>query len=361
VPPSHYGGTERIVSSLTDELVRRGHDVTLFASGDSQTLAELVPVVPSALRQAGMQDGTPTHLLATRMALERAEEFDLIHSHLDLISLPFGRFVSTPVLHTLHGRLDLPSIQALFNHCCDAALVSISDNQRRLSPQWNWRGTVYNGIDVAHYTLRPRPGRYLAFLGRITPEKGIEEAIQVARLANLPLKVAAKVDPADQEYYEERVQPLFEDPLIEYVGEVTEEQKDAFLGDALALLFPIKWPEPFGLVMVEAMATGTPVLTSRYASVPEVVEDGVTGMLCDSVEEMALACERIGTLDREACRARVERLFSVPAMVDGYEAVYRDLAGQGPSSQQPAPQEPAVAVSQAQRNGHEQRPAPGPA
>jgi glycosyltransferase involved in cell wall biosynthesis len=325
VPPSHYGGTERVVATLTEELVRRGHHVTLFASGDSTTDADLMSIVPQALRLAGVQNAVPYHLTALSQAFAQSDEFDVIHSHLDVLALPFSRFVLTPLLHTMHGRLDLPEIQPLLAQCREAALISISDNQRRLLEHCRWLGTVYNGIDLNRYTFHPRPGNYLAFLGRITPEKGIEEAIAVARLAGLPLKVAAKVDPVDLDYYEAQIRPLFEDPLVEYVGEVTDDEKDAFLGQALALLFPIKWPEPFGLVMAEAMATGTPVITSRFGSVPEVVEDGVTGILCDSVEEMSLACARIESLDRAACRQHVEERFSVPAMADGYEAIYRRL------------------------------------
>ncbi len=327
IPPSRYGGTERVVASLTDELVRRGHDVTLFASGDSKTSARLVPVVPRALRSAGVQDAMPSVLLALRMAFERADEFDVIHSHVDLAALPFGRFVTTPVLHTFHGRLDLPTIRPLCDHCRDAALVSISDNQRRLLPNWNWMGTVYNGIDLDNFAFRPRPGGYLAFLGRISPEKGVEDAIAVARTAGLPLKIAAKIDPVDQDYYDSRVRPLLDDPLVEYIGEITEEEKDAFLGHAMALIFPISWPEPFGLVMVEAMATGTPVITTRCGSVSEVVVDGATGVVCDSVEEMALACDQVSRLDRGACRNWVESRFTTARMVDGYEAIYRRLVG----------------------------------
>jgi glycosyltransferase involved in cell wall biosynthesis len=331
VPPKRYGGSERVVAALTEELVRRGHEVTLFASGDSQTSASLVPVVPHALRSEGVVNDIPAALLAIRMAFERADAFDVIHSHIDY-AVPFCRFVQTPVLHTFHGRLDLPEIQPLFQHCRDAALVSISDNQRRLLPEWNWLGTVYNGIDLDHYALHPHPGRYLAFLGRISPEKGIEEAIAVARLARLPLKIAAKVDPADQEYFEDRVQPLLSDADVEFIGEVTEDEKGDFLGQALALLFPITWPEPFGLVMVEAMAAGTPVISARFGSVPEIVVDGETGIICDSLQEMALACERVATLDRSACRARVAEAFSVPAMVTGYEALYQQLAEGLPDS-----------------------------
>jgi len=330
VPPALYGGTERIVAALTDALVERGHTVTLFASGDSQTAAHLVPVTPQALRVSGVQDALPATLLALRLAFERAAEFDVLHSHVDFAAVPFARFLPTPVVHTLHGRLDLPEIQPLFAHCTEARLVSISDNQRRLVPDWGWIATVYNGIDLDHYTFHPHPGTYLAFLGRITPDKGVEEAIAVAHLTGLPLKIAAKVDPVDQDYFDATVRPLLAEPLVEYIGEVDESGKDGFLGQALALLFPIGWPEPFGLVMAEAMATGTPVIAARYGAVPEVIVDGQTGVICDSVQEMAIACGRIATLERAACRARVADSFSVARMVEGYEAVYRRVVDNVP-------------------------------
>jgi glycosyltransferase involved in cell wall biosynthesis len=325
VPPQRYGGTERVVSSLVEELVRRGHDVTLFASGDSRTSAKLVPVVPRGLRLAGIRDAYPAGLLALGMLYERAHEFDIIHSHMDYLTLPFARLRTTPTVLTCHGRLDLLHVHPVFEYFRDGHLVSISDNQRRLLPAWNWAGTVYNGIDLVNFTLRPRPGHYLAFLGRISPEKGIEDAITVARLAGVPLKIAAKVDPVDELYYREHIRPLLEHPLIEYVGEISEREKDAFLGQALALLFPVRWPEPFGLVMVEAMATGTPVIAGRFGSVPEVVDDGETGFICDSLEEMVLAIRRLDEIDRTACRRHADERFSSQRMAEDYEAVYQKL------------------------------------
>jgi len=327
VPPKGYGGTERVVSWLTEELVRRGHEVTLFATGDSYTSARLVPVVPHALRPLEVPDFTPATMLALGLAFDRAAEFDIIHSHVDAPSIPFARLVRTPVVFTMHGRLDLPWMRTLYDGYTDVNLVSVSDNQRRLLPTWNWLGTVYNGIDLNDYTLRPRKGEYLAFLGRISPEKGVEEAIQVARLTSLPLKIAAKVDPREREYYEQRVHHLIAPPDIEFVGEVNQREKDAFLGRACALIFAIRWPEPFGLAMVEALATGTPVIAGRFGSVPEVIEDGVTGFVCDSVEEMALTVERLGEIDRVACRRAVEERFSAQTMASGYEAVYQRLVG----------------------------------
>lgn len=317
-----YGGTERVVSTLVEALVQRGHDVTLFASGDSQTSATLVPVAPKALRLAGVTNAVPSHLLAARMAFERAAEFDVIHSHLDLLSLPFSAWAPAPVVHTLHGRLDLPEIYPLFEYCRDASLVSISDNQRRLLPRWPWLGTVYNGIEVDRFTYHPRAGRYLAFLGRISPEKGIEDAVEIARRADLPLKVAAKVDPTERDYYEAVVKPLFARGGVEFIGEISEEEKSGFLGESIAMLFPIRWPEPFGLTMIEALASGAPVIARRCGSVEEVIEDGVTGFICDSNDEMALMCNELDRLDRRACRMRVERLFSAERMASGYEGIY---------------------------------------
>jgi glycosyltransferase involved in cell wall biosynthesis len=325
VPPHRYGGTERVIASLTEELVRRGHQVTLFASGDSRTSAELVSVVPRSLRRTGVRDARPYDLLALSRAFERAQDFDVIHSHIDYPALPFARFCPTPTVITCHGRLDLLDVHPLFEALPDAHLVSISDNQRRLVPDWHWAGTVYNGIDLSHFTFHPRPGSYLAFLGRISPEKGIEDAVAVAKLAGVPLKVAAKIDPVDDAYYQERIKPLFAHTLVEYVGEVTEQEKDGFLGQAMAVLFPVRWPEPFGLVMAEAMATGTPVIAGRFGSVPEVVLDGVTGFIGDSVEEMALAVRRLAGLDRTACRRHVEQRFATAQMAAGYEAIYQQV------------------------------------
>lgn len=327
VPPKLYGGTERVVASLTDELVRRGHDVTLFASGDSTTLAKLVPVIPQAVRLSGpIREPHAYQMLELGMVFERAEEFDIIHCHVEYFGLPFTRLSSTPVLTTLHGRLDMLELQPIFWEYRDANLVSISNNQRKPLPFANWVATVYNGVDLDLYKFERRRGDYLAFLGRISPEKGIEQAIELAKKTGLPLKVAAKVDDADRQYYEHQVKPLLDHGLVEYLGEIDQAQKNAFLTKALALVFPIHWPEPFGLVMVEALACGTPVIAGRFGSVPEIIEDGKTGFICDSVEEMALACSRLSQISAAECRRQVERRFCSQVMTTAYEQVYTELA-----------------------------------
>ena len=328
VPPWLYGGTERVVSALTEELVRRGHEVSLFASGDSLTSAALIPVTDRALRlDPGVRDAHAYTMLELGRVFERAAEFDLIHNHLDYFAWPFARLVRTPVLTTLHGRLDLPDLPPLFRSYRDAPLVSISDDQRAPFPGANWVATVYNGIDLAPYPFHATRGDYFAFVGRIAPEKNLEGAIAIARATGIPLKIAAKVDPVDEDYYQADIRPRIDGTFIEYVGEIGEHEKGAFLGPAYALLFAVDWPEPFGLAMAEAMACGTPVLGLRRGAVPEVVEDGVTGFVRDTEQELAAAAGRIPELDRRACRRRVEERFSAAAMADGYEAAYRRLAG----------------------------------
>ena len=327
VPPPRYGGTERIVSYLTEELVRRGHDVTLFASGDSRTAARLVAVTERALRlDPGSRDA-----LAANFSRElgrvfgNADAFDVIHCHVDYLAYPFCRLVRTPTLHTLHGRLDLPYLGPVFQDFPDVPLVSISNAQRAplSSLDLSWAGTVYHGLPLDRFPFVTQPGDYLAFLGRLSPEKQPEVAIEVARRTGVPLRIAAKIDANDREFVDRVVRPLLDDPLVEFVGEVEDERKAAFLGNARALLFPIDWPEPFGLVMIEAMACGTPVIARPCGSVREIVEDGRTGFVADTTDELVEAVKRIDTIDRAECRRHVEQRFSVARMVDDYETLYR--------------------------------------
>lgn len=326
VPPKTYGGTERVVSYLTDELVRRGHDVTLFASADSVTYAKLVSVCPQSIRSDPTIRDPYVHLMTQLgLAFDHAGEFDLIHSHVDYFAFPLTRYVRTPTVTTLHGRLDLPELQVIYRAYPEVNLISISNNQRTPLPDSHWIATVYNGIPVEDFTLRREHGEYLAFLGRIAPEKKIEVAIEVAKRFGMKLKIAAKVDKVDREYFEETIKPKLNDPLIEYIGEIDQKDKDGFLGNAYALIFPIDWPEPFGLAMTEAMACGTPVVAMRRGSVPEIVLHGKTGFICDSTNEMVKALDRIDIIDRAECRRHVEKYFSVQAMVDAYEAAYKKV------------------------------------
>jgi glycosyltransferase involved in cell wall biosynthesis len=336
VPPRRYGGTERVVSTLTEALVRRGHEVTLFASGDSRTSAKLVPVVDRSLwhRKSPYQDMLPFNAVVLGKVVEQIDQFDLIHSHLDYWGFPIARLARTPVVTTLHGRLDLPELLPLYRTFPEVPLVSISDAQRAPVRFANWIDTVYHGIEIDELTFSPKPGDYLAFLGRISPDKGLDTAIKVARRVGLPLKIAARKplrfsrDPnvrQDWRHFDEVIQPLLEQPGVEFVGEVGGREKDAFLGGARALLFPIRWPEPFGLVMVEALATGTPVVALKAGSVPEVIEDGVTGYVCDSEDDLVRAVGRLGDIDRARCRAEAERRFSPDVMAERYEEVYRRL------------------------------------
>jgi glycosyltransferase involved in cell wall biosynthesis len=326
VPPKMYGGTERVVSNLTEELVRRGHDVVLFASGDSQTAAELTPVSAQGLRlEGGVRDFHAYTMIQLAMVYGRAAEFDIIHNHVDYFAFPFARLSPTPTLTTLHGRLDLPEVRLVHGHFRDVPLVSISDAQRVHLPDARWLATVHNGIRIERFTFRSEPGRYLAFLGRIALEKRLDRAIEVARAVGMPLRVAAKVDPEDRQYYAHGIAPLMNHPLVEFVGEIDDRMKDEFLGNAYAYLFPVDWPEPFGISMVEAMATGTPVVATACGAVPEIVAHGVTGFVCRDLREMIDSVERVSTLSRTACRRHVEAHFSVKHMTDRYEQVYATL------------------------------------
>ncbi len=331
VPPALYGGTERIVGYITEELVNRGHHVTLFASGDSETGAKLVAPAPRALRlDAGAQDDLALHLLELARVFEHAREFDVIHCHVGHLAFPFSRLARAPSLHTLHGRLDLPDTFPIFRHFLDEPLVSISHAQRQPFKGLGvtWAGTVYHGIRLDSFPFSPRSGAYLAFLGRISPEKRPDLAIALAKRVGLPLKIAAKVDKVDRVYFEREIEPLLDDPLIKFIGEIGEEAKARFLGEARALVFPIDWPEPFGLVMVEALACGTPVIARSCGSVPEVVVHGRTGFIADSLDEMEDAVKDLDRIDRAECRRDVTERFTVERMVNGYEAIYASLAGQ---------------------------------
>jgi glycosyltransferase involved in cell wall biosynthesis len=329
VPPVAYGGTERVVAFLADELVRRGHEVTLFASGDSQTRARLISAAPRALRlDPEACDHLGPHVLELAQVFERAEEFDVIHCNVDYLAFPFARFVRTPTIHTMHGRLDLPHLQPIFAHFRDVPLVSISNAQRQPLAHLgvNWAATVYHGLPLERCPFSPAGGRYLAFLGRISPEKRPDLAIEVAKRAGIPLKIAAKVDPVDRAYFDREIAPLLNDPLIEFVGEIGDAAKPAFLGEALALLFPIDWPEPFGLVMIEALACGTPVVARPCGSVPEVIDSGRTGFVVDGLDDLVDAVKRVDTISRAECRREAETRFTVERMADDYEAVYAKLA-----------------------------------
>jgi glycosyltransferase involved in cell wall biosynthesis len=325
VPPHLYGGTERIVSYVTEGLVREGHQVTLFATGDSRTGARLVPGAPHSLRLAAAFDPLAYHVAQLRHVIDRAPEFDVIHNHMDYLGFPLAVVSRTPVITTLHGRLDLPDLPALFATYADVDLVSISDAQRAPLPAARWRATVHHGLPVDLYRPGDGGGGYLAFLGRISPEKRLDSAIRVARRVGVPLRIAAKVDNADASYFEAEIKPLLREPEVEFIGELGESEKQRFLGDARALLFPIDWPEPFGLVMIEALACGTPVIARRRGSVPEVITDGVTGFVCDDEDAMAEAVSRVATIDRGTCRRTFETRFTVARMTRDYLRLYQAL------------------------------------
>lgn len=326
VPPKYYGGTERVVSYLTEELVRQGHDVTLYASGDSVTKAHLVAPCRRSLRlDKHCMDQLAHHVLMLEMVFKDPDRFDIIHFHIDYMHFPISRRHRTPHLTTLHGRLDIPDLVPLYQEFREVPVVSISNSQREPLPWLNWQGTVYHGLPEDLYTFREEPGRYLAFLGRISPEKRVDRAIEIARRIGMPIKIAAKVDNVDKDYFEDVVEPLLRNPLVEYVGEIGEGEKDEFLGNAYALLFPIDWPEPFGLVMIEAMACGTPVIAYRRGSVPEVLEEGVTGFIVQGLEDAIEAVRRVPTLSRRRCREVFEERFSASRMVRDYLTIYKRL------------------------------------
>jgi glycosyltransferase involved in cell wall biosynthesis len=326
VPPKLYGGTERIVSYLTEELVRMGHEVTLFASGDSRTAAQLEVVCPRALRlNTGIFNRDASMVMLQERSLGSSGEFDIVHSHLDFLGFPLARRSSRPVVTTLHGRLDLPELEPVFREYAEMPLVSISDAQRRPMSWANWQATIHHGLPRDLYSFHAEPEGYLAFLGRISPEKRPDHAIQLAKRAGLPLRIAAKVDPADREYYRSEIEPMLDHPLIEFIGEISDQEKNEFVGNALALVCPYDWPEPFGLVLIEALACGTPVLAYRRGSIPEIIEDGETGFVCESLPEMVESIGRITTIDRRHCRAAFEKRFTADRMAHDYLTLYERI------------------------------------
>jgi glycosyltransferase involved in cell wall biosynthesis len=330
VPPRLYGGTERVVAHLCDALVDQGHEVTLFSSADAQTKADLAPVRDQAIRldPAPLKSDLASHLVMLAEVRRRAAEFDVLHFHVDMIHFPFFEKIAHRTLTTLHGRLDMKDLAGAFSEWSQYPLVSISDDQRRHLPDANWAGTVHHGMTSDLYKFYPKSDGYLAFLGRISPEKRPDRAIAIAKRLGMRLKIAAKVDSADSAYFHEKIAPLLNDPLIEFIGEIGDHQKSAFLGGADALLFPIDWPEPFGLVMIEAMACGTPVVAWRCGSTPEVIEPGVTGFLVDSDEEADQAVLKARELSRAAVRRRFELRFSAVAMARRYVDLYEQMGEQ---------------------------------
>ena len=333
VPPKLYGGTERVVAHLTDALVDLGHEVTLFASAEAQTRARLVPVRDQAIRldPAPLKSDLASHMSMLAEVLRRADDFDVIHFHTDMIHFPFFERIANKTLTTLHGRLDMKDLPEVYERWPQFGLVSISDDQRRPLAFANWKATVHHGMPAEQYVFSPKSKGYLAFLGRISPEKRPDRAIEIATRLGKRLKMAAKVDAADKIYFETKIKPMIDgNPLIEFIGEIGDHQKSEFLGGAEALLFPIDWPEPFGLVMIEAMACGTPVVAFRCGSTTEIIEDGATGFLVDTLEQAVAAADRAPMLDREAVRACFELRFSAAAMARRYLDVYGDLLAKKP-------------------------------
>ena len=326
VPPKLYGGTERVVSYLTEELVREGHDVTLFASGDSETAAELISPCPRALRlNPESIDHLAYHVLMLDEVVRLARNFDVIHFHTDYLHFPVSRRSNYTHLTTLHGRLDLRDLVPLYREFAEMPVVSISDAQRAPLPWLNWVSTVHHGLPEDLYTFHEDGGKYLAFLGRISPEKGVDQAIKIACQAGIDLKIAAKVDRVDREYFEAVIKPLLGQPHVEFIGEIAQSEKDDFLGNALGLLSPINWPEPFGLVFIEALACGTPVVAYQRGSVPEILEDQVTGFIVDSLESAVDVISQLPNVSRRACRRHFERRFTAPLMSEAYLGVYEQL------------------------------------
>ena len=326
VPPERYGGTERVVSHLTEALVARGHEVTLFASADSRTAARLAPCAPHALRPAGVRDGIAYHLAMIDEVCQRKDEFDLVHYHVDYLHFPVSWREDYVHVTTLHNRLDQPELTPIYRRFARHPVVSISNAQRAPLPSIAWQATVHHGLPDDLYALDERGGEPLVFLGRLSPEKRVDRAIEIAGRAGRRLIIAAKADWTDREYHA-KIAPLLAQPHVEFIGEIDQQGKQALLGGAAALLFPIDWPEPFGLVMIEAMACGTPVIAWRAGSVPEVIDDGTTGFLCDDIDGAVAAVGRLGELSRATCRRVFETRFSATRMIDDYLAVYDRLLG----------------------------------
>jgi glycosyltransferase involved in cell wall biosynthesis len=327
VPPKLYGGTERVVSYLTEELVHQGHDVTLFASGDSITSAKLEGIGTAAVRlDPHCVAPDARQVLLLERVFCRAHEFDVLHFHIDYLHFPFSKRQSTAALTTLHGRLDLSDLVPLYARFGEMPVVSISDAQRRPLPAINWQATVHHGLPLDLHAPRLEPGGYLAFLGRISPEKRADRAIRIAERAGMKLLIAAKVDPVDEAYFKARIRPLLASPWVEFIGEIGEHEKQEFLAGATALLFPIDWPEPFGLVIIEAMACGTPVIAYSGGSVSEIIEPGVSGFIVESIGEAVQAVQNVGSLSRAQVRRRFEERFSVERMAREYVTVYQRLA-----------------------------------
>jgi glycosyltransferase involved in cell wall biosynthesis len=328
VPPVLYGGTERIVSCITEELVRQGHEVTLFASGDSTTSARLMPMCAEALRSTKVVMNYEAPLTAmVEKVFSAAADFDLIHSHLEFIPFPLARRCRTPMLTTLHARLDQPELVPVFRKFADLPLVSVSNAQREPLDWVNWQATIHPGLPTQLYAPQEDHGRYLLFLGRVAPEKGLDRAIELATRVDMPLRIAAKVDGQHAAYFTSVIEPLLAHPLVEFVGEVTDIEKEELLGHAYALLAPYAWPEPFGLALVEALACGTPVIGARCGAIPEIVEHGVTGFICDNLDDMVQSIRHVPLLKRARCRQSFELRFSAERMAQEYLAVYENLLG----------------------------------
>lgn len=330
VPPKFYGGTERVVAYLTDALVKLGHDVTLFASGDSITKARLISVTPAALRLSNCVDQMAGNILQLQEVMDRLHEFDLLHFHTDYLHFPVTRRSHIKTLTTLHGRLDIPELKPLYQKFSDIPVISISNSQRRPLPMANWVATVNHGLPVDLYNYGKGEGDYAVFLGRFSPEKRADRAIEIARRANMKIKVAAKVDKADEQYFDKEIRHLLQEPHVEYLQEVGEPEKGPLLANAKALLFPIDWPEPFGMVLIEAMACGTPVIAYNHGSVPEIIEHGKTGFIVNSLEKAVEALKNIHLISREVCRATFEERFSDLVMARNYVRLYENAVRKQP-------------------------------